>query len=68
MNFILTNKNNKRLTFTNPNNVVVNSSQKNYVMNNKKTEVKQGKSTNLRNMFSLIKYAKTSCGSCSGVR
>ena len=73
MNFVLINRrnNNFGLTKTFNRNTQTQSTTKNYVIHNKsrkESDVNTPRPKGLINMFSLIKYAKTSCGSCSGAR
>ena len=73
MNFVLVNKrnNNFGLTKTFNRNTQTQSTNKNYVIHNKskrENNLKTSRQKGLKNMFSLIKYVKTSCGSCSGAR
>ena len=73
MNFVLINRrnNNFGLTKTFNKNTQTQSTNKNFVIHNKsrkETNLNTSRPKGLRNMFSLIKYAKTSCGSCSGAR
>ena len=69
MNFVLINRRNNNFGLTNTFNRNTQPTNKNYVIHNKsKQNVNTSRSKGLRNMFSLIKYAKTSCGSCSGAR
>jgi hypothetical protein len=73
MNFVLINKRNNNFGLTKPFKInnQTESKNKNYVIHNnsnKEHNLSTSKSKGLRNMFSLIKYAKTSCGSCSGAR
>jgi len=73
MNFVLINKRNNNFGLTNTfnRNTQTQSTNKNFVIHNKsrkENNLNTSKSKSLRNMFSLIKYTKTSCGSCSGAR
>ena len=71
MNFVLINRrnNNFGLNKTFNKNNQTQSTNKNYVIHNKsKQNVNTSRPKSLRNMFSLIKYTKTSCGSCGGAR
>ena len=71
MNFVLINKKNKTHNFY-PKKTTVqpfNHSSQNYKMSKNSSEKTDNLNTrSLKNMFSLIKYAKTSCGSCGGAR
>ena len=69
MNFVLINKRNNNFGLNKSFNRNIHNTNKNYVINNKsKQNLNTSKTRGLKNMFSLIKYAKTSCGSCGGAR
>ena len=69
MNFVLINKRNNNFGLTKSFNRNPPSTNKNYVIHDRsKQNLNTSKSKGLRNMFSLIQYAKTSCGSCGGAR
>tara|TARA_Y100001970_G_C14095105_1_gene782194 strand:- start:987 stop:1202 length:216 start_codon:yes stop_codon:yes gene_type:complete len=71
MNFVLINRRNNNFGLTKTFNTNTQPTNKNYVIHNKsrkETNLNTSQTKGLRNMFSLIKYAKTSCGSCSGAR
>jgi hypothetical protein len=69
MNFVLINKRNNNFGLTKSFNRSPPPTNKNYVIHDRsKQNLNTSKSTGLRNMFSLIQYAKTSCGSCGGAR
>ena len=70
MNFVLINKRNNNFGIAKRFNENLNQpTHKNYVIHNRsKQDLNATKTKGLRNMFSLIQYAKTSCGSCGGAR
>lgn len=71
MNFVLINSKNKKHNFY-PKKTIVqpfNHSSQNYKISRNLSEKTDNLNTkSLKNMFSLIKYANTSCGSCGGAR
>lgn len=69
MNFVLINRRNNDFGLTKSFNRNPSPTNKNYVIHDRsKQNLNTSKSTGLRNMFSLIQHAKTSCGSCGGAR
>ncbi len=70
MKFVLVNKRNNKLNQFSQNyqQNLIQPIAKNYKMGLVQKESGSEPKRSLRNMFSLIKFARTSCGSCRGTR
>lgn len=70
MKFVLVNKKNNKLNQFSQNyhQNLIQPISKNYKMGIVQKQPDSEPKSSLRNMFSLIKFARTSCGSCRGTR